>query len=714
MKSVSATSAMRGVVSNCAVLLLLAALAGTGYSRETSFWVTDRDADFRSGTPEHVSVKRPGVVVTAPQLDTLFSSEENYFWCLAADKHGTVYAGSGDGGGVYSIDTRGRTELFMDSLDLEVLSVAVDARGAVYAGTAPGGLIWRKTASGESSVFFKTGESYVWCLAFDGEGNLYAGTGDKGKVYKIRPDGKGGVFYETGERHVMCARYTNGRLVVGTEGTGLVFAIDPEGRGRVLYDCDEQEVRDVACAEDGVTFATAIARTRNVAGPVLEAAVPSAGEDTGEQKQGSSVYRIASDGTTSRLWTSTRSTVYCVWAVSGDSVLLGTGDEGRIFSLGRGQLELVDRVADSQVLDLIGTGERLVFSTGNKARVFAAGPKTSRSGTLVSKAFDTNGVSRWGALSWDADVPRGASLKIQLRSGNCETPNRTWSDWSEEVAASGAVPETPPARFVQWKATLTSGGGASSPALKRVSLAFAEKNLAPVVAGVRILPQGVRFMEGGLDRMPERVSQTLPGGIKVEYSAVKDKAVRAVEGAAWARMVRTAVWEATDPNNDTQEFAVYYRRPEENNWILIEDGVEEPVFAWNTSSWPDGSYLLRVVGSDLPENLPSEALSSEAVSLPFDVDNTAPVISHLKSAKSARGTVVTGTLSDAMSAVTELHYSLDGGDWTLAQASDGLLDSRTEELSILLDSLEAGEHTVGIRAIDEAGNVGTGSLLIQR
>jgi hypothetical protein len=625
-----------------------------------------------------------------------------------------LYAGSGDGGRVYSIDARGRTELFMDSLDLEVLSVAVDGRGAVYAGTAPGGLIWKKAASGQSSVFFETGESYVWCLAFDGEGNLYAGTGDKGKVYKIRPDGKGDVFYETGERHVMCAQYMNGRLVVGTEGTGLVFAIDPDGKGSVLYDCDEQEVRDVACADDGVTYAAAIARTRNVAGPALEAVVPPTAEDTGEQKQGSSVYRIAADGTTSRLWTSSRSTVYCVWVASGDSVLLGTGDEGRIFSIGRGQLELVDRVADSQVLDLVGSGGRLVFCTGNKARVFAAGPKTSRSGTLVSKAFDTNGVSRWGALSWDAEVPRGAWLKLQLRSGNSETPNRTWSNWSEEMAASGEIPETPPARFVQWKATLSSGGGASSPALKRVSLAFAEKNLAPVVGGLRILPQGVRFTEGGLDRMPERVSQTLPGGIKVEYSAVKDEAVRAVEGAAWARTVRTAVWEATDPNNDSQKFAVYYRRPEENNWKLIEDGVEQPVFAWNTSSWPDGSYLLRVVGSDLTDNLPSEALSSEAVSLPFDVDNTAPVVSRLKSAKTASGTVVGGTLSDAMSAVTELHYSVDGGDWTQAQASDGLLDSRAEDFSIVIDSLEAGEHTVGIRAIDGAGNVGTGSLLIER
>jgi len=714
VKPGSAKSALKGLVSRFSFFLLLAALAGTAGGRETSFWVTERDSDFRSGTPEHVSVKRPGVVLLAPELDTLFSAEENYFWCLARDNEGIIYAGSGDSGRVYSIDARGRTALFMDSLDLEVLSLAVDAQGAVYAGTAPQGLIWRTDAEGESSVFFETGESYVWCLAFDERGNLYAGTGDRGKIYKVDPDGKGEVFYETGERHVMCAEYRQGRLVVGTEGTGLVFSIDASGSARVLYDCDEQEVRDVACDDDGVTYAAAIARTKSVAGPVLGDASPFAGDDQDEQKQGSSVYRIAADGTASKLWTSTRSTIYCLWLASVDSLLMGTGDEGRIYCLSRRQIELVDRVGDSQVLDLLGSADRLVFSTGNKARVFSTGPGLSRSGTLVSKAFDTDGISRWGALSWEADVPRGASLTLQVRSGNSETPNRTWSDWSDTLVTTGGVPETPPARFVQWKATLSSAGGTSAPALRKLTLAYAEKNLAPVVTGLTVLPQGIPFMDGGIDRMPGRVSQTLPGGLKVEYSVVKDDVERAIENAEWARIIRTVTWEASDPNGDKQRFSVYYRRVEDNRWRLLDEDLEEAIFAWNTSAWPDGAYVLRVVGTDLPDNLPSEALTAEAVSLPFDVDNTAPIVSNLQSARERTGLKITGTLSDAMSAVTELHYSVDEGDWKMLQSSDGLLDSRKEDFSILLGVLEPGEHTIAVRTIDGAGNIGIGSLTIGR
>ncbi|MBN1503616.1 MAG: hypothetical protein JW952_00990 [Candidatus Eisenbacteria bacterium] len=713
MRRDSVTRARVASVCGLTVFLLWTGLAGKGHCRETSFWLTESDADFRGGTPEHVSVNRPGVVVLAPELDTLLSSEDDYFWCLADDGRGTVYAGSGDAGRVYSVDERGKSEVVADSLDLEVLSLAVDAGGAVYAGTAPGGLIWKIAPGGKRSVFFETGETYVWCLVFDDDGNLYAGTGDKGNIYKISPDGKGEVFYQTGERHVMCARHADGRLVVGTEGTGLVFAVNPQGKGRVLYDCDEQEVRDLACADGGVVYAAAVARTKGMAGPELGGA-PASGRDHGEQMSGSSLYRIAADGTTSRLWASSRSTIYCVWPVSADSILLGTGDEGRILCLGSGRLGLVDAVEQSQVLDLMESSGRLVFSTGNEARVFSSGPGTSRSGTLVSRAFDTNGVSRWGGLSWEAEVPRGASVTFQLRTGNSETPNRTWSDWSEGVRENGAVPQSPPARFVQWKATLGSGAGGSSPSLTKVTLAFAERNLPPTVDGLKVLPQGMPFVSGGIEKMPERVSQTLPGGIKVEYSAVRDATARAVEGAAWARTVRTAVWEAADPNGDNQKFAVYYKRLEETRWKPIEEDVRETLFAWNTSAWPDGSYCLRVVATDLPDNLPEEALSAETVSLPFDVDNTAPVVSRLASTRVTGGAAVTGTLSDSMSPVTELHYSLDGGDWMPAQASDGLLDSRTEDFSILLSSLEAGEHTVGVRAIDGAGNVGSGSVLIRR
>jgi len=694
-------------------MFLVSAFAGGASGLGTSFWTSERESDFRSGTSEHISIRQPGAVLLAPKLDTLVSSEENYFWCLARDERGYIYAGSGDSGKVYRIDPRGEVTLLTVGVDLEVLCLAVDKDGRVFAGTAPRGLIQLVRPNGESSVFFDTKESYVWCLTFDKNGNLYAGTGDEGRVYKIKPDGSGELFYETGERHVTCALYRNGELTIGTEGSGLVMSLDETGRARVLYDCDEEEVRDLAAGPDGVTYAAAIARTGSVAGP-SPGQRGSPASDITEKKRASSVYRIYADGTASKVWGTSRSTVYSLWLAGEDSLFLGTGDEGRIYCLNNRQLELVDRVGDSQVLDVMGDGERFVFCTGNSARIYSAGPGVAREGTLTSRVFDTANISRWGALSWDAVVPHGTSLKLQTRSGNCENPDKTWSDWSEPLVTSGGVPDTQPGRFVQWRARLDSGKSSRSPLLQRVSLAYAGKNLQPVVTSVRVMPQGIPFSAGGIERVPERVSQTLPGGIRVEYSVLKDGTERVSDSALWARTIRTATWEAFDPNGDEQTFSVYYRGVEANRWKLISEDIEGTVFTWNTSTYPDGSYVLRVVSSDSPDNIPGEALSVEAVSPPFDVDNTAPSVLALRSSGEANRVTVTGSLSDEMSPLVELHYSLDGEGWVRLQSTDGLIDSREETFSLVIEGILAGEHTITIRVADLAGNVGSGSILVGR
>lgn len=698
--------------SGLSVVLLLSVLAGVAAGRETSFWVTETDSDFRSGTAEHVSIRRPGVVSLAPELDTLLASDENYFWCLARGPKGALYAGSGDSGRVYALNPDGSSSVLMEGEDLEVLCLAADRKGNLYAGTAPGGLIHKMTPGGESTVFFDTGESYVWCLVFDGKGNLYAGTGDGGKVYRISPDGKGEVFYETGERHVMCALYRDGELVIGTEGTGLVISLSDSGVASVMYDCDEQEVRDLEPGSGGVVYAAAVERTSSLAGPRFG---PGDGGDVdGERKQASGVYRINADNTATKMWASKRTTVYSLWVAGEDSLFLGTGDEGRIYCLSQKHLELVESVEDSQILDIVGDGDKFFFCTGNGANVFSGGPGVSEEGTLTSKVFDTANVSRWGTLWWDADVPSGASLRVQTRSGNCETPDKTWSEWSGPHASPGRVPDTRVGRFVQWKALLAASGAGRSPSLTKVSLAYTGKNLPPSIANVRVVPQGIPFSTGAMEKMPERVSQTLPGGIKVEYSVVSERAEPAVEEAAWARTIRTVIWEASDPNGDKLTFSVYCRGIKERRWRLLGKDVEGAVFAWNTSAYTDGSYLVRVVASDSPDNTAGESLTGEALSPPFEVDNTPPRVQELRRVSQAGGVRIAGSLSDEMSAVVDLEYSVNGNEWLKLQSSDGLLDSRGEEFSFLLEDLDEGEHTVMVRATDSAGNVGVGSITVER
>lgn len=685
-----------------------------GFARETSFWTTQKASEFLNGTPSCVSVRRSDLVSLAPELDTLFSSEENYFWCIARDEKGNLYAGSGDGGNVYKLDRNGKSSLFLDTPELEILSLAIGGDGSVYAGTSPGGLVYRIRPDGKSSVFFSTGESYVWCLAFDSRGDLYAGTGNHGKIFKMKPDGSGVLFYETGEAHVMCAKFAGGKLIVGTEGSGLVVSISADGKGQVLYDCDEREVRDIVEGPSGIVYAAAVSQNKlGLPAGADSSSDQSPFEGAEPRKVSSSVYRIFKDGSAVKLWTTNRSSIFSIHLAERESLIVGTGDAGTVYGLADGKLELLEKVADSQILDIIGDGRELFFSTGNPAKIYSAGPLFCRDGTLVSSVFDADGISTWGSMSWEGESPAGSSVHFSVRSGNSEKPDKTWSDWSNDVTSSGDVAEVFPARYVQWKALLHSSSGRQAPWFGRVTLAYLEKNLAPAVSSVQVMPQNISFERGGMERVPDKVSRTFPDGIKVEYSILSAETERATEEAVWARAFRTAVWQASDPNGDKLSFSVFYRGAEEKNWKLIEKDMKEVLFTWNATSFPDGSYVLKVVASDLPDNTPSEALSAEAVSLPFDVDNTPPIVSGLGYATQKGGVRISGRAVDNMSAVVGLDYSLDGGDWRDLQSSDGLLDSEKEDFSFLLEGLSPDEHTIVVRARDNAQNIGTGKLRLK-
>jgi hypothetical protein len=158
---------------------------------------------------------------------------------------------------------------------------------------------------------------------------------------------------------------------------------------------------------------------------------------------------------------------------------------------------------------------------------------------------------------------------------------------------------------------------------------------------------------------------------------------------------------------------VSYRREGETAWKVLKRGLWDPIFVWDTSSVPDGTYYIKVSASDAPSNSPATALVGEMESVSFDIDNTAPHIEVQPAGRARSKPMIKFVVRDDQSAVLRVEYSLDASRWRVAYPVDGIPDSRREEFEIALEDVN-GARSVIIRATDAMNNVATAVAEISR
>jgi hypothetical protein len=245
--------------------------------------------------------------------------------------------------------------------------------------------------------------------------------------------------------------------------------------------------------------------------------------------------------------------------------------------------------------------------------------------------------------------------------------------------------------------------------LTSVTSAYLPRNLRPTVASITVHPPGVVFQRpfstGELEiagfedntsdgRQPTQTSG--PGGPQQPSNSP------ALGRRVYQKGLQTFVWKADDENDDRLQYDVFYRREGETTWRPLKRGLWDPIFVWDTTSVPDGTYYVKISASDAPSNSPGTALVGELESTSFDIDNTAPRIEVLSSTRPILRFVV----RDEQSAVQRVEYSLDASRWRVVFPVDGIPDSRREEFEIRLDDGD-GPRSVIIRASDAMNNVAT-------
>jgi hypothetical protein len=177
--------------------------------------------------------------------------------------------------------------------------------------------------------------------------------------------------------------------------------------------------------------------------------------------------------------------------------------------------------------------------------------------------------------------------------------------------------------------------------------------------------------------------------------------------------LQTLVWKAEDPNSDRLQFDVLYRREGETVWKALKRGLWDPIFVWDTTSVPDGTYLVKIAASDTPSNSPGTALVGEMESVTFDIDNTPPRIEAQPVARAGVKTTITFTVRDEQSPVQRVEFSLDASRWRVVYPRDGIPDSRSEEFEVTLDEAEIGRSVI-LRAMDAMNNVATAVAEVRR
>jgi hypothetical protein len=615
-----------------------------------SLWETDSLGEFRQGEFSNVSLSSAPELLLAPELAGLAATSELLVLSLAVDSKGQVYCGTGSEGRVYRISGNRAESLFALSTG-QVLSLACDRSDNVYCGTAPDGIIYR-IAGGKAEKYFATGQKYVWALAFDDAGGLYAGTGDSGIIYRITAADKGTVAYDAPEPHITALAWDKA-LYAGSSGSGLVYRINGD-RAQVLYKTARPEVRSLAVGPGGVVYA---------------AANPDQEKDSDSKPL---VYRIRPDGNAATIFTPRDSIIYAV-VRSGKELLVGTGGKARLYQVNTdtadqdfGLDELILEAREGQILALAqGANSGLFIGTGNSGKVYRRESNRVREGTFTSRVFDAGAVSRWGRCFWTGRTPGGTSIHVSTRTGSSDKPDDTWSGWDdlrdEQVAS-------PSARFIQYRVKLLTGNGGATPALSKLTIAYARTNLAPVLKVVQVKPSD------DADRRQDRVIN----------------------------------WDASDPNDDSLAVTVLLKGTDESGWLtLVKDKTGLTKYTLAGDRVPDGWYQARVLVSDKASNPAGQALSAERVSAKFVIDNTPPAVGDMAVTRLAGNRYrLSFSARDELSLLSRSDVSVNLKDWQPAGTENGIFDARSARLMTEIE-LEPGENVITVRVLDQFGNTGT-------
>lgn len=682
------------------------------------FWTVASPAELLKGTSNGVYVGLDGAITAGPQLVNRLRSTPAQIWSLAAGPDGTWWAGTGGDGKVLRLRAGQPEETAFDSDETNVFAIAVSGT-RVYAATGPDGKVYVIDGAAAPRVFFDPSEKYIWALAVDAIGRLWVGAGNPAAIYRVDADGTSHVVYRPPAAHVVClVRDGQGRMLAGTESPGRLYRFDANDKPFVVLDAGQTELRAASVSGDGTIFAAAVSKgddggssgeTTSLA--LAESSTATATSSSASSSSSSSaandrstIYRITTDGTWEPFW-STPDAIYDVAAIADGGVLAASGPEGRLYRIDRlRQAQLLTGV-DAKQITRFGVGTRpesspAAIATANPGRVVTINSGVQSPATYISSVRDTKAPSTWGAIRWEGL----GDVALYSRAGNTDKPDDSWSDWAGPYThATGEALKSPAGRFLQWKAVLTSPASGVSPRLTSVTVAYLPANTRPTVTSITVSSPGVVFQkpfsseDGAIAGLDDAVAEARRPAGDTTTSPSPGRRM-------FQKGLQTIQWKGDDGDSDHLSYSLQYRRAGELTWHDLRAGLSDTIFVWDTTTVPDGRYIVRVSVTDSPSNTAERTMTNSRESDPIEIDNTPPTIASDVTRTPGGALRLSVHVHDAQSAIVKVEYVIGDGAWQLLAPVDGLTDSPDERYEIPLNS-ESDAARVVVRATDALQNV---------
>lgn len=655
------------------------------------------------GEVEGAAIETSGRVTRGLAAESVTVEHSSAFTCLVDGKQ--AWIGTADKATIQKVDLRSGKPAVEQLAELEGVVVSAMARlpgGDLVVAVLPGSKLLRVDNKGKVSEFAELKDvEQIWAIV-PHKGRLLVGTGPRGELWSVGTDGKDAkIVLDVEDKDILAVLPIGDEVLVGVSPKARLYKLDTELGGVMLHEFSGgHELRALALSGDTLVAAVNSFEDRSISSRVALTKQLNRSSLTGEKPEDNDTGRARADAD-AELWAVdlgqkrdvlraqdaawdkwfSKKEQYFIDLLALDdqgTVLAASSAGGRIYrARGRRDVAIVADLEQRQATSMCALERGDVLATasdGAAVVVLSQTPADKDKAKLrwVSEVLDADHPARYGNFALRGD----GKLELRVRTGPTKEVDDRWSDWTavkltrEGLDLRGSA-DLPRRRYIQVEVTLADGDAE----FRSLVAFYSPENLPPLIGSIDVKGPNVSTTS---DDEPE-------ASVEIE-------------------------WDADARDGDSLSYDVHVRGTGAGDrWVKLNtDGpLTKKTAKLDLDTLPDGIYEVRVVASDEPSNGAGAAARDELISKPFVIDRTRPTLDGVQ----ASGGRITGVAKDRGGYILDVAFSIDGGSFRAASASDGMFDSSSEKWELLLpDDIGPGRHRVVVRARDASGNLETTAL----